>query len=146
MLANVAGGPEEATKGPVETQITCMQLLQRSTFLSMSLDEMKMVAARILTHAAEREATMRAYKAASKADEAYLRWEKDKWKSANFLGNVWNVERFNKEFENLHQYSVGVLEQAIRRMHHIWESVFVWVKADPPLSPGQCLLFHPQRI
>ena len=49
----------------METQITCMQLLQRSTFLSMSLDEMKMVAARILAHTAEREAATRAYKAAN---------------------------------------------------------------------------------
>ena len=40
----LCGGPEQATKGPVETQITCMQLLQRNTFLSMSLDQMKMVA------------------------------------------------------------------------------------------------------
>ena len=95
---------------------------------------MKMCAARILTHAAEKEATMRAYRAASRADEAHLRWEKDKWKSTSFLGPVWNAGRF-EAFANLRQYSVGVLEQAITRMHHIWESVFVWVKADPPPFP-----------
>ena len=87
-----------------------MQLLQRSAFLRMSLDEMKMCAARILTHAAEKEATMRAYKATNKANEAHLRWEKEKWKSVNFLGKVWNVGRF-EAFENLRQYSMGVLEK-----------------------------------